>query len=382
MPFLWQTPLAVIVPLQLRTTFVFKSFKMSNAVSRRALAVVAATLGSAALLSTVVTAQATRPTDQTFVVTDQCASLYLENSSALSWDVPTTCGPVVITGPDFPPDGAGAGFLQFTFEGAPGDPCNTLLFTRSTCDAVKWQQYECQNDACTVSAWSEWGTCEGLCGTGKQRRNRTVAVSPAGVPVGWAYALDVEEVFPCTLRDCEVEPPSDSFIQWAVVAAVIFSCLFIVPLCVVMRKKRNKDEGNFAYAMGSGRKRGPRRSSDSDADESDGDGDGGDADDPEAPLPAAPRRRPVPGGLAAVDPGTAPEAFIKKRPAGSAAGAQRTTRRVVPAPLPEDRAEDAAGVELLPGMAGAPPAPRERGDGTARTIDTISTAISTERSER
>jgi len=357
----------------------------------------------------------TRSTQNLFRVTDECASLYLDNDTAISWDAAARCGPVTSTG------SAGLGGsreLSFEFEGLPPDPCKTLLVLRDSCDVVRSKQYVCQAAACTAAAWSDWGLCEGHCGTGVARRNRTVAVTPPGVPIWWAYVVEVHDVVACELRECEPTPLSDSFIQWLAIVGTIVFCLFCIPLTIRCHKRKPKHEGRFSHAVGGDRAR-AYMSHDSD-DEAEDRGDGG------GDVEMAPRAG-VGGGVAGgrlsdVDPGWAEpvkphasgggKAKAARGPgkqvsvvngggagAGGAAGAHahggaRGARRVAPRPLPEDEAvddDDGADADGVGELEGAlPPASvrhggrgdvSARGDSTARTIDTVSTAITTARSE-
>lgn len=402
----------------------------------------------------VANAQRLQPPD-TFDVSMYCRNTYADNDTAHSCpnEGHLHCGDVSKRSQLR----TGGGMARFILPGLPGDElCRTLLLLPPFCSVAVGDRYECVSDTCTASAWSEWSTCQGLCGEGVQLRNRTLSILPVAADASsFQYCLQVVDELPCALRECETPGLDPQIVQWIVIVSVIFGLLFMAPLVGRVYRGRNakarpaRPEGRFSHALrgddgDQSREHPERRSRRRDAPEarssrSDGENDGhrggdggsgadgdggrgggGDSGDgagaagyaPRGGGRTAPPAKPAPWSGDDVENPEEPPAVavtdatpydakqrhgIKPR---SGAGAVRQVRgaanrrRVVPRTVPEDGDADggAAGAgtsayvelsdvrDVVPHAAGGSAA--GRGDVSARSMDTVTTASTAIRTAR
>lgn len=116
----------------------------------------------------------------------------------------------------------------------PGN-CGTFL-TTPTCrrsSSLGVRRVTCSVWQARVAAWSQWYACEGRCGEGVQRRNRSAAVAIVdNDPVpghATAYCMAIEETRACELRECEAPPLDPGLVKFLIFVGVLGGCLCLAP---------------------------------------------------------------------------------------------------------------------------------------------------------
>lgn len=87
-----------------------------------------------------------------------------------------------------------------------GLPCPATLQTEDCASAVKCPVH------CEITAWSKWSTCSTSCGTGSQRRTRSILKEPK-----YGGAACPEELYqfqPCNTMECPIDCVMSAFGPW------------------------------------------------------------------------------------------------------------------------------------------------------------------------
>eukprot|EP00928_Gymnodinium_smaydae_P045194 TRINITY_DN30156_c0_g2_i1.p1 TRINITY_DN30156_c0_g2~~TRINITY_DN30156_c0_g2_i1.p1 ORF type:complete len:1295 (+),score=233.08 TRINITY_DN30156_c0_g2_i1:148-4032(+) len=82
----------------------------------------------------------------------------------------------------------------------------------------------CADDVdCRWSGWSSWSACSASCGGGTKQRDRYVATAPAGRG-NLCEAVDKEEIVPCNTESCDSSCIDGSFLDWSVWSSCSATC--------------------------------------------------------------------------------------------------------------------------------------------------------------